>query len=52
MRVALALREEPLWLKMKRHYTAAKECFGGYRKRRASREGMIPSFDFALWGLE
>ena len=24
MRVALALREEPRWLKMKRHYTAAK----------------------------
>jgi hypothetical protein len=29
------------------HYTAAKECFDGYRKRRASREGMRPSFKLA-----
>jgi hypothetical protein len=31
----------PAWLRIKRgHYTAAKECCHGYRKRRASREGM------------
>jgi hypothetical protein len=35
----------PVWLKIKRgHYTAAKECFDGYRKRHASEEGMRPSF--------
>jgi hypothetical protein len=29
------------------HYTAAKECIDGYRKRRESRERMMPSFKLA-----